>query len=534
LFVLLRKARLSGVGAAVIAALFGLLPRLTEAVAWISGRTDVLAAFFVLLALVFATRDRPVSNWIAALFSLLGLLAKEVALAGVFALALYAWRNTRERSLKQRAIALAPVASVCVAYALIRAWAIGSAIRPSNLSLGQQIAGTVEAVGRYAYMLVDPWRPSIQIGRLGTPSTLFVLVGLTTIIVLVSARRRLAVWRTPLDYAALALFLVSIGLVLHIVPITVNVIAADRFLYLPSIALALLLGPRIWTAASRWKKAPVFVALLLLSLFAGTLRASALWSDEIALWVQTYRAQRIDNAMSRVELGNVYLRAGLHREAFEVYKTADTLDYFNYLMSRHNMGVALLFMGQYDKAEQTLREVVRRDPETPKFWLTLARASLASKNFAAARQALGRAFALYPEFDEAKRVLADIERLETRTGDLERNAITPAEQIDKANLLAQLGQQSDALELGAAAFAQAVPSRENAIQLLLHSLKFGTPEIVNSYFAAYRQAFGEQAAPEVIEVVRIRQDRVARLRQEFSALGLTLKRKPPPSTGKHS
>ncbi len=50
-FALARQLGASGRAAAAAAGAFGLLPRLTESVAWISGRTDVLAACFALLAL---------------------------------------------------------------------------------------------------------------------------------------------------------------------------------------------------------------------------------------------------------------------------------------------------------------------------------------------------------------------------------------------------------------------------------------------------------------------------------------------------
>src|SRR5690606_7875738 len=54
LAVLLARAGMAPVKSALAALLWALVPRLTEAVAWISGRTDVLATTFVLAALVVA------------------------------------------------------------------------------------------------------------------------------------------------------------------------------------------------------------------------------------------------------------------------------------------------------------------------------------------------------------------------------------------------------------------------------------------------------------------------------------------------
>lgn len=87
--------------------LFGLLPRLTECVAWISGRTDLFAAFFVLLALLIHPMEHLHSSKsgsseasssglsvaslircaLAACLIFLGLLSKEVAAAGLVAIA---------------------------------------------------------------------------------------------------------------------------------------------------------------------------------------------------------------------------------------------------------------------------------------------------------------------------------------------------------------------------------------------------------------------------------------------------------------
>ena len=72
-------------------ALFGVMPRLTESVTWVVGRTDLLAALFVLSALRLqpaGTEGR--AGWRsvgAAVLVLLGLLSKEVAIVGALILA---------------------------------------------------------------------------------------------------------------------------------------------------------------------------------------------------------------------------------------------------------------------------------------------------------------------------------------------------------------------------------------------------------------------------------------------------------------
>src|SRR4029077_6975427 len=83
--------------AAVISALaFALQPLHAESVSFVSGRTDVLAALFCLLALLAYDRgrDQPRWSWTACSLGayLLALLAKEVAITLPAVLALWDWR----------------------------------------------------------------------------------------------------------------------------------------------------------------------------------------------------------------------------------------------------------------------------------------------------------------------------------------------------------------------------------------------------------------------------------------------------------
>ena len=67
--------------------LFGIHPLTTESVAWISGRTDIMAGTFVLICTVFLIRFRETKKWSNLLLALLalipGLLIKETPLAFV-------------------------------------------------------------------------------------------------------------------------------------------------------------------------------------------------------------------------------------------------------------------------------------------------------------------------------------------------------------------------------------------------------------------------------------------------------------------
>ena len=83
----LRQIPDGGGGAVVAATVFAVHPIHTESVSWIAGRSDVLAALFLVTALLLALRwlDRrsAVALLLAPVFFLLALLSKEIAIVGL-------------------------------------------------------------------------------------------------------------------------------------------------------------------------------------------------------------------------------------------------------------------------------------------------------------------------------------------------------------------------------------------------------------------------------------------------------------------
>ena len=92
-------------------------------------------------------------------------------------------------------------------------------------------------------MLIDPLRPRLQIGIMGVVEWPKVALGMATaaLIALLGWRSLRDDWE-PLPTAALFTGLAAMLPVLHIVPITVNVLTADRFLYLFAAGAAVALG----------------------------------------------------------------------------------------------------------------------------------------------------------------------------------------------------------------------------------------------------------------------------------------------------
>jgi tetratricopeptide (TPR) repeat protein len=424
LFALLRKHGARPVTSALVATGFALQPRLAEAAAWISGRTDLLAALFTLLGLYAwgpspppgTSRRRTTRRIGAALLVGAGLLGKESAIAGALAIAAGEWvANAREPSGRRvvRTLAtIAPVVAIVVIYAALRLATVGLSGVTDDLGAVGRIRTILEATGTYAAMLVDAWRPRALIGRVGAPSTGALAAGVAVVLLVVVLVR----FRSRLDRVTatgLALFLGALVPVLHIVPIPLLTLTADRFLYLPTAGLAIGLAPSIdrWLGARRIRFAG---ALALVASFAiVTYQRVGVWSNEIDFWVTTYRETPATNNAAARELANVYYRAGLVEDALILSERALRYDDPHRANASLNAALCLARLGRFDEA-RTLLAGLRGKRARSDVELELARLEARAGNFERARELLrplakSRDAALLskalPELERARREL---------------------------------------------------------------------------------------------------------------------------------
>ncbi|MBI2526257.1 MAG: tetratricopeptide repeat protein [Candidatus Rokubacteria bacterium] len=235
---------------------FVLHPIHTESVAFVSGRTDILATLFFLLAVGCYMRwagGRPPWALPALLCFALALLAKEPAIA--LPAVLLAWELTLARAERgaaapaRIAARLLPFVLMAAAYLGVRQWALGSmpGLPAGQESLAARTAAGAEALGRYLLLLVAPYPPTPDIVLdPATWSSRATAAGLASLL-LVGTGAVLA-WR----HSRLPAFL-TLWFLLTLLPATPfvpwgPVQMAERFLYLPSAAFALCLG---W-GGGRW------------------------------------------------------------------------------------------------------------------------------------------------------------------------------------------------------------------------------------------------------------------------------------------
>jgi len=518
LFWLLRMRGTGGYTALVGVALWALHPRLTEAVAWVSGRTDVLATLFVLCAFLARGRDGASRRTLAALLLLLGLMCKEVALAGVAAALVSDWVAGGNASARLRR--MLPTAVALVIYFLLRTRAIGFP-RHNGRSLAEQALAPIAAVGRYAMMLLTPWFPNLQIGRLDRPGAVYALLG--SVIAfggcywLIRNRRRIRKEQWP----PLTLLVTAVGLVLHLVPIVVNVVAADRFLYLPLVGLTLLCAPQ--GEVRQWRALAAACALAGSFAVATFLRSNT-WSDEVALWTETYEANPDNRLIACAELGRLYARVGLLSHAFSIDEGCRDSSYNDRVLS-NNAAAVLARSGRFDAA---IREISRFSPArggAPVFGLNLALFRSYLGDFAGARAELSRALALDPSYADARELESKLPQLER-----ERKRVEAlSEQMpdaEKARSFAKLGLTIPALNAWRACLERPNATREEFEEALWFALAHADSETTADFERRFRLRFPEQGSAQLELAFAEQRELARRLLAAWPRLGLTFQALP--------
>lgn len=306
----------NALAALMAGAFFALHPVHPEAVAFISGRTDLLFTCFSLLTLIalFKKSEKfPLggSMFLAPLFFLLGLLSKETALVLLVPIAIGLYQKSREKftSLRSVWLSLLPLVLVVIPYLLLRFYVVESYLF-RKVKFPTSPFFFFEFGLRYlAYLIFPPQQASYFLYLEKTPHIypldlrfwllvgLFILV-LAAVIYLVYRRRETAFFLTLLIIPCLPS--------LHYNLFYTNSIMMERYLYLPTVGLALLGAWGFLRIPDKAKKATLGVVILILVLYGGaTLWRSSVWKNE-GTYFEAMKKEYPSSAYVRLLLGVAY------------------------------------------------------------------------------------------------------------------------------------------------------------------------------------------------------------------------------------
>lgn len=387
----LTRSRLAALAGAVF---FMVHPVQTAAVAYVSGRKDLLATFFLLLGFWLYTRTadpRQGRRWIypaawACFF--LALLSKEVAivfpvlLLGLEMLPGGEKKNGEEvgertfgqamaGALRRRPLQYA-VFSILAVSALFWAVFINLASRTeeywggtfvTNLGTGVKLFSHYLKLVFFPHPLIADYTGSV----FPVPESFFEPVVLLSVL-LALVYGVITVWvfrRDPLFSMGMLWFAAALSPVLHFIPF--HELAADHFLYFPLAGAAMSLAALfklLDSSSKQWRKAGISI-LVTLTIVGGTLtiNRNKAWKNQKTLWETTYE-QAPDSYRANVNLGQIAFSEQRMSEGIKYTEKAIQLDpekavpRSNLGALYYNFGQQASMAGNYTQAKEILHKAI--------------------------------------------------------------------------------------------------------------------------------------------------------------------------------
>jgi predicted TPR repeat methyltransferase len=439
LIVLARRFGAPGAVAAAGAAVFALHPLQSGAVAYISGRTDILAFLFVLLALhgacTAAIATAPDASGatkakgaVGALLALVAVVAATLSKeSGVVAgplVAATAWFHARsaDKDGTRFPRALTGFAAVAVLLALgALVWVLPPAFADgASVSVGTRLAGAGTVLESFARLLVRP--VDLHLDRLEAlagphadtvgAALLAVMAAVVAVFVRWPARLSMAAVATVLCYAPTAGY------------IPVYPLIAQEWVFVGEHLLYAVLGPLalfVFGAAtgafyrhgvSRYGDRIAYASILVLAVVSAypVYARQAVFADAEGL----YKATLAHSPSSRAcfNLGVFYIENGRYEDARATYEKCLELSP-NDARMHAQLGVTYQKIGKRNLAEVSYARALEFDADDPRIWSNYASLDATWGYFDDAREKWLHALELDPDFAPAReglKKLAIVER----------------------------------------------------------------------------------------------------------------------------
>ncbi len=382
LFILILLCELFGSLSAAtgVALLFGVHPLTVETIPWVGERKTLLASFFALSSLIayvrYARGGAAARKWYAASLGcfLLALLSKPTTtMLPVAMMLLDAWplrRFTMRTMIEKWPFALLAVASGVVTYISQAASYVQT---PGQVGPGRIPLVICHNIVFYLWKMVWPTQlsshyPFPEPMSLSHPMVLAGVIGTAVLLVILLVARR----RTHAPLIGWLIFFSLIFPTLGVVGFTI-VIASDKYAYLPSIGILMILAsgataflnPR--QAQSSVAPRIALFAFLIIACVAAETRATrqylAAWRTSEMLYEHMI-ALAPRAATPHFGLGHCHQTKGRFDDARREYAKALECD-SRHVHSRNNLALLLLDSGQFKEAADHLRTVLTITPDAP-------------------------------------------------------------------------------------------------------------------------------------------------------------------------
>jgi Tfp pilus assembly protein PilF len=379
--------------ATIAGILFGLHPVHVENVAWLCSVSDLLVSIFLMLSFFAFLNYRDGRKlWLAASVSLFGLalLSKETAAVFPFVILGFAMMFPHPRTMVNSRRVRAAMKDGLVSVPYFMLLVIYLSARKMMLSGGAQ---PLAAVSWKTMLLTAPSILWFDLKHLLLPisSSEFYSLDYATapglanfwlpvflvIAVIVAAGYCISRLRDPrLGVFALGFAVVTILPALYLRGIAAGNFVHDRFLYLPSVGIVILIALALERMAdSKTQKRTVAVEWAVVTIISaaalvGTLVHQVQWTSNFTLY-QNAMKYAPQNPIVQVNLANEYASQGLYDRALPMYLTAVERDPRSWL-SNYSLGYGYYRTGRLAEAGDYLSRAIRINDRDPDQFIYLA------------------------------------------------------------------------------------------------------------------------------------------------------------------
>ncbi len=348
------------------AAIYVVLPIHTEAVSYISGRADSLAALFMLLSFIFYIKYERKTNIVLFVISMtsymLALLSRENVI--IFPILLLIYSYIFVKPIKKKlffGISLLSMAYIALRFTIFK-FEILSTDFYSFTTIWQRLPGVFVAITSYIKLLFIPVDLHMEYGKklFSYINPLFWLGLIVSILLLYYAwtNRR----KNKIVSFSILWFYACLIPQLNLYPI--NAYMAEHWLYLPSVGFAIVVGYylRYWWRRDAFRAIAFAVILLIIGTYSLlTLKQNEYWANATVFCKRTLKYSP-DNYKIYSLLANAYIREQKYDEAITACQKSIKLNP-GYPYSYFNLGLAYMDLKEYDNAIKYFQISITKNPK---------------------------------------------------------------------------------------------------------------------------------------------------------------------------
>lgn len=407
--------------------IFAAHPVHTEAVSWISGRTDSLVTLFFFAAfyfyLMYAEENMNKYFLLSLVFYSLGLLSKEmiVTFPVIIILFDFLWRKKSFRELLNNWKTYALFVLLTVLYLVIRYLVLKDVVERTkyNYFYGKDFvtvfATMLKTIPVYLKLLVFPVGLLYHYNGVIPDSDSFLdgSVVFSVILVVALLTVSLALYKNygKISFCILFVF-VTLLPVMNIIP-TMNFMA-ERFLYITSFAISLLIAYLMSEFMS--EKFKNLVIPLLLAVFLAftylTVKRNYQWKDNDTLYLT---GEGKDGSVLLINIGNIFANRKQFDEAEKRYRRAIEIRNNN-VLAHHNLGLIYLVKGNLDSAEIKIKDGLDVDSLAPDGYYQLANIYQQRGKMGEAIEMLEKLQKIVPDYRGSKSQLEQMKLINSNSG----------------------------------------------------------------------------------------------------------------------